>query len=87
MLVKKAFRQEPMTRTQRTFRMKRSDRKILRSRKAPIERRLARKNFSDQPQPMLLGGNVHYAMAERAGAVGWGGLGWVQDIDEPLELC
>jgi len=85
-----------MTATKRTFPVKRSCRKILRNRKARIQRRLARKNFSDQPQPMLRGGNVHYEMGERAGAVGGGGLGaihtmvqrlgLVKDIDEHLQL-
>jgi len=80
----------------RTFRVKRSYRKILRNRKARIERRLAPRNWSDQPQPMLRGGNLHYEMAERAGAVGCGGLGvmhtlvqrvgLVQEIDEHLQL-
>lgn len=85
-----------MTTTQRTFRVKRSYRKILRNRKARLERRLARKNFSAQAQPMLRGGNLRYEMAERAGAVGCGGLGaihtmvqrlgLVADIDEHLQL-
>lgn len=80
----------------RTFRVKRSYRKILRNRKARIERRLAPRNWTDQPQPMLRGGNLHYEMAERAGAVGCGGLGvmhtlvqrlgLVKEIDEHLKL-
>jgi len=70
--------------------------KILRNRKARIERRLAPRNWCDQPQPMLRGGNVHYEMAERAGGVGCGGLGvmhtlcnrlgLVKEIDEHLHL-
>jgi hypothetical protein len=90
------FRQELMTTTKRAFRVKRAYRKILRNRKARIQRRLARKNFSDQPQPMLRGGNVHYEMGERSGAVGCGGLGaihtmvqrlgLVQDLDAHLQL-
>jgi hypothetical protein len=80
----------------RTFRVKRGYRKILRNRKARIERRLAPRNWSDQPQPMLRGGNLRYEMAERAGAVGCGGLGamhtlvqrlgLVKEIDEHLHL-
>jgi hypothetical protein len=81
---------------QRTFRVKRTYPKILRRRKARIERRLAPKNWEAQPQPMLRGGNLHYEMAERSGAVGCGGLGaihtlaqrlgLVKDIDERLHL-
>ena len=76
--------------------MKRSYRKILRNRKARIERRLAGRTLPDQGQPIFGGGNVHYEMAQRAGAVGCGGLGaihtmvqrlgLVQDIDQHLHL-
>ena len=71
-------------------------RKILRHRKQRIQRRLQPKNFSDQPKPMFQGGNLHYEMAERVGAVSCGGigaihtlaqqLGLVREIDQHLEL-
>ena len=80
----------------RTFRVKRDYPKILRNRKARIERRLAPRNWCDQPEPMLRGGNLHYEVAERAGAVGCGGigamhtmvqrLGLVKEIDQELHL-
>lgn len=80
----------------RTFRVKRSYRKILRNRKARIERRLAPRNWSAQAQPMLRGRHLCYQMGERAGAVGCGGLGvihtmaqrlgLVEDINEHLHL-
>jgi hypothetical protein len=80
----------------RTFRVQRTYRKILRNRKARIERRLAPKNRDAQAQPMLRGSNCRYEMAERAGAVGCGGLGalhtmvqrlgLVEDINEHLHL-
>lgn len=70
----------------RTFRVKRSYRKILRNRKARIERRLAPRNWSDQAQPMLRGGNLRYEMAERAGAVGCGGLGAMHTLAQRLGL-
>jgi len=44
----------------------RSYRKILRNRKARIERRLARREDSDQPKPILAGGNIQYEMGEKA---------------------
>ena len=85
-----------MSSPKRTSRVSRSYRKILRNRKQRIEQRLAQKNFCDQPQPMLRGGNVHYAVGKRAGAVGCGGLGamhtmvqrlgLVKDINEHLHL-
>jgi len=47
--------------------VKRTYPKILRNRKARIERRLAPRHWSAQPEPMLRGGNVRYEMAERTG--------------------
>jgi len=80
----------------RTFRVKRSYRRNLRNRKRRIERRLAPKNWEAQEEPMLPGGNLHYEMAGRAGAVGCGGigamhtlavrLGLVQEIAQNLHL-
>jgi len=80
----------------RAFRVKRNYPKILRNRKARIERRLAPRNWCAQAEPMLRGSNLRYEMAERAGAVGCGGLGvihtlvqrlgLVEEIDRHLEL-
>jgi len=70
----------------RTFRVKRSYRKILRNRKARIERRLSPKNWSAQAEPMLRGGNLQYEMAERTGAVGCGGLGAIHTMAQRLGL-
>ena len=70
--------------------------KILRNRKQRIERRLAPKNWEDQPRPMLKASNIHYEMGERTGAVNCGGigamhlmvqgLGLVEDLDKHLQL-
>ncbi len=80
----------------RTFRVTRQYPHILRNRRARIQRRLAPRNGSDQPQPRLRGGNLHYELGGRAGAVGCGGvgvlhtlvqrLGLVEDIDAHLHL-
>ncbi len=74
----------------------RSYRKILRNRKARIARRLARREYSDQPKPMLAGGNIHYEMGEKGQGLACGGIGamhqmaqrigLVKTIDERLEL-
>ena len=76
--------------------MNRSYPKILRNRKQRIERRLAPKNWEDQPSPMFKGSNIHYEMAERVQAISCGGigamhlmvqrLGLVEDIDRNLKL-
>ena len=80
----------------RTFRVNRAYRRNLRNRKRRIERRLAPKNWEAQEEPMLQGGNIHYEMAGRTGAVGCGGigamhtlaqrLGLVREIDQNLQL-
>jgi hypothetical protein len=70
----------------RTFRVQRTYRKILRQRKARIERRLAPKNWRAQAEPMLRGSNLCYQMGERAGAVGCGGLGAIHAMAQRLGL-
>ena len=70
----------------RTFRVPRTYRKILRNRKARIERRLAPRNWSAQAEPMLRGSNLCYQMGERAGAVGCGGLGAIHTMAQRLGL-
>jgi hypothetical protein len=78
----------------RTFRVNRKYPRILRNRKARIARRLRPRNWCDQAEPMLRGGNLRYEIAERTQAVGCSGLGvmhtlvqrlgLVKDIDEPF---
>ena len=76
--------------------MNRSYRKIVRNRKNRIARRLAPKNWEDQPRPMLKASNIQYQMAERVQAVNCGGigamhlmvqrLGLMEDINDHLQL-
>ena len=87
---------ENMTMAKRTFRVNRTYPRIIRNRQRRIERRLGPKQWKNQPQPMFKGGNLHYEMAQRTGAVGCGGLGAIHTmvqrlglvacIDENLEL-
>jgi hypothetical protein len=58
----------------------------LRKYKQRIARRLRKKNYSDQPRPMFHGGNLHYEVAARTGAVGCGGLGAVHVLAQRLGL-
>ncbi len=76
--------------------MNRTYRKILRNRKQRIERRLAPKNWEEQPRPMLKASNIHYEMAARVQGINCGGigamhllvqrLGLVEDLDQHLHL-
>jgi hypothetical protein len=74
----------------------RSYRKIIRNRKQRIERRLAPRNWADQPEPMLGASNIHYEMAQKTEAISYGGigaihkmvckLGLVEELDRELHL-
>lgn len=74
----------------------RVSRNYLRNCKARIARRLAPRNWSDQPRPIFQASNVHYEMGARTGAQSYGGigavhvmvqrLGLVQELDEHLKL-
>ena len=60
--------------------------KTIRKYKQRIARRLRPKNYTDQPKPMFQGGNIHYEVAERTGAVSCGGLGAIHTMAQRLEL-
>jgi hypothetical protein len=66
--------------------VKKSYAATLREHKQRIARRLRKKNYADQPRPMFQGGNVHYEVAARTGAVGCGGLGAVHTLAQRLGL-
>lgn len=70
--------------------------KILRNRKQRIARRLAPRNWENQPRPMFGASNIQYEMAERTEAMPCGGIGamhllaqrigLVEDLDRSLPL-
>lgn len=60
--------------------MSRSYRKIIRNRKERIERRLVRKQYEDQPKPVMTASNIHYEMAERSQGIGYGGIGAIHQM-------
>ena len=69
---------------------------ILRKLKNRIKRRLQKKQYQDQPKPIMTGQNIHYEMSDKTRAMSYGGLGAIHDmvrkigldkeIDEHLEL-
>ncbi len=75
---------------------KRKYSKIIRNRKQRIERRLGRKQWEDQPEPIMKGSNIHYEMSEKSQAINCGGIGvfhqmvkkigLVKEIDANLKL-
>ena len=66
--------------------MKKRDHKILNRNKRKLARRLKRKNYADQSEPMFQPGNLHYEMAERGRAIGFGGIGAVHTLVTRLGL-
>ncbi|MFO7871463.1 MAG: IS1380 family transposase, partial [Kiritimatiellia bacterium] len=66
--------------------MSRSYRKIIRNRKERIERRLARKQYEDQPRPVMTASNIHYEMAEKSQGIGYGGIGAIHQMAGNLGL-
>ncbi len=70
--------------------------KIIRNRKHRIERRLGRKQWEDQPEPIMKGSNIHYEMSKKNQAINCGGIGvfhqmvkkigLVKEIDSKLKL-
>ena len=55
--------------------MKHKDTRILNGRKQKLEKRLERKQWPEQPHPLLRAQNIHYEMAERVRAIECGGIG------------
>lgn len=66
--------------------MSRSYRRTLRNRKRRIENRLAPRNWEDQPRPMFTASNIHYEVAEKAGAISYGGIGAMHKMVKNLGL-
>ena len=66
--------------------MKKRDHKILNKNKKNLATRLKRKNYSEQAEPMFRAGNLHYEMAERGRAIGFGGIGAVHTLVTRLGL-
>jgi len=55
--------------------VKKKDIRILQKRKRKLYKRLDRKQFPERPGPVLSAKNIHYEMADRAQAIGCGGIG------------
>jgi len=55
--------------------VKQKDTRILNQRKENLAKRLERKQFPEQPRPLLRAQNIHYEMTERVRAIDCGGIG------------
>ncbi len=54
--------------------------KTIAKNRRSIKRRLKRKNYTDQAEPMLKNMNIEYQVAERTRAIGYGGIGAVHTM-------
>jgi hypothetical protein len=69
---------------------------ICKKYKSSIKRRLKKKQYGDQPNPIMTGQNIHYEMGDKTRAMSYGGIGAIhkmvkqigldQEIDNRLEL-
>lgn len=76
--------------------MKKVKHKVLARRKRKIEKRLRRKNWTNQPKPMLKASNIHYQMDGRHKGIAYGGIGaihlmvkrsgFIKEIDNAVHL-
>jgi len=55
--------------------VKKKDIRILQKRKRKLTKRLSRKQWPEQSGPIFAAKNIHYEMADRAHAIGCGGIG------------
>ena len=59
---------------------------ILGQKKKQVEKRLKRKQYEDQAQPVFQGGNLHYDLVEKVSAIGFGGIGAIHSLVRKLRL-
>ena len=60
--------------------MSKSRQQKLEKRKRQIERRLERRNWPEQPEPMFRARNIHYEVSEKTRGLEVGGIGAVQQV-------
>ena len=66
--------------------MNKRDHKTYLRDKQNLDARLARKQYEDQPDSMFKGSNIHYEIAERTRAIGFGGIGAMHKLLCKLRL-
>lgn len=74
------FRQTKITERKEAFRVKRIIRKKLARRKRKISKRLQRRNWTNQPRPMLASGNIGYDVDGRRQGISCGGIGNIHQL-------
>jgi len=59
---------------------------IFRKLKNKIKRRLKKKQYQDQPMPIMTAQNIHYEIGEKTRAMSYGGLGAIHDMVKRIGL-
>jgi hypothetical protein len=65
---------------------KRKYRKVITDSKQRIEKRLERKHYNDQENPMMSGSNIHYEVSEKTQALSYGGIGAIHQMVQKIGL-
>lgn len=60
--------------------------KIIKNRQQRIERRLGKKKWEDQPEPIMKGSNIHYEMSGKSQAISCGGIGVFHQMAKRIGL-
>lgn len=66
--------------------MKRTYHETIEKNRRSIKKRLKRKNYSDQAEPMMKGVKIEYQVAARTRAIGYGGIGAIHTMVSKLGL-
>ena len=69
-----------------TFQVNKRDHKILLRDKQNLDTRLVRKQYEDQPDTIFKDSNIHYQIADRTRAIGFGGIGALHKLACKLGL-
>jgi hypothetical protein len=69
-----------------TFQVNKRDHNIYLRDKQNLDTRLVRKQFENQPDPIFKDSNIHYQIAERTRAIGFGGIGAMHKLVCKLKL-
>ena len=59
---------------------------IFRKCKNRIKRRLKKKQYEDQPKPIMTGQNIHYEMGDKTRAMSYGGIGGIHKMVKQIGL-
>ena len=66
--------------------MKKRDHRILTQDNKKLAKRLKRRSYVDQPEPMFQPANLHYEMSKRSRGIGFGGIGALHTLVTRLGL-